>query len=68
MGSPFPDVPMWVLLIEDEARLADSVRRGLEEEGYRVDVAGDAEAGERLALANAYDAFVVREKPVFRGE
>ena len=50
---------MWVLLIEDEARLAASVRRGLEEEGYRVDVAGDAEAGERLALANAYDAFVV---------
>ena len=57
--SPAPDAPMWVLLIEDEARLADSVRRGLEEEGYRVDVAGDAEAGERLALANAYDAFVV---------
>jgi DNA-binding response OmpR family regulator len=50
---------MWVLLIEDEARLADSVRRGLEEEGYRVDVAADAEAGERLALTNAYDAFLV---------
>ena len=31
-----PSAPMWVLLIEDEARLADSVRRGLEEEGYRV--------------------------------
>ena len=56
---PSPDAPMWVLLIEDEARLADSVRRGLEEEGYRVDVASDAEEGERLALANAYDAFVV---------
>jgi len=50
---------MWVLLIEDEARLADSVRRGLEEEGFRVDVAVDAEEGERLALANGYDAFVV---------
>ncbi|WP_218830610.1 response regulator transcription factor [Rubrivirga marina] len=61
MPDPFPspDAPMWVLLIEDEARLADSVRRGLEEEGYRVDVAGDAEVGERLALENAYDAFVV---------
>ena len=57
--SPAPGAPMWILLIEDEARLADSVRRGLEEEGYRVDVAGDAEEGERLALANAYDAFVV---------
>ena len=61
MGSPLPapDTPMWVLLIEDEARLADSVRRGLEEEGYRVDVASDAEEGERMALANGYDAFVV---------
>lgn len=59
MDSLSLDAPMWVLLIEDEARLADSVRRGLEEEGYRVDVAGDAEEGERLALANGYDAFVV---------
>ena len=50
---------MWILLIEDEARLAGSIRRGLEEEGYRVDVAGDAEAGEERALENAYDAFVV---------
>jgi len=50
---------MWILLIEDEARLAASVRRGLEEEGYRVDVAADAEAGERLGLENAYDLYVV---------
>jgi two-component system OmpR family response regulator len=50
---------MWVLLIEDEARLAASVRRGLEEEGYRVDWAADAEEGQRLALAHAYDAYVV---------
>lgn len=50
---------MWILLVEDEARLAASVRRGLEEEGYRVDWAGDAEEGERLALQNAYDALVV---------
>ena len=50
---------MWILLIEDEARLAGSIRRGLEEEGYRVDVASDAEAGEERALENAYDAFVV---------
>lgn len=49
----------WVLLIEDEARLADSVRRGLEEEGFTVDVARDAREGEAKALANGYDAFVV---------
>jgi DNA-binding response OmpR family regulator len=50
---------MRLLLVEDEPRLADSIRRGLEEEGYTVEVAPDAEAGERLALLNAYDAFVV---------
>ena len=49
----------WVLLVEDEARLADTIRRGLEEEGYTVDVARDAREGEELALANGYDAFVV---------
>ena len=50
---------MWILLVEDEPRLAGSVRRGLEEEGYRVDWAADAEEGRRLALAHAYDAMVV---------
>ena len=50
---------MWLLLIEDEARLADALRRGLEEEGYTVDVAADAPEGERRALAHAYDALVV---------
>ena len=49
----------WLLLIEDEARLAASVKRGLEEEGYAVDHAADAAEGERLGLANAYDAYVV---------
>lgn len=50
---------MWILLIEDEARLADSLKRGLEEEGYTVDVARDGEQGESLAIENAYDALIV---------
>ena len=50
---------MWILLIEDEARLAGIIRRGLDEEGFRVDWAADAHAGEALALQNAYDAYVV---------
>jgi len=49
----------WILLIEDEARLAASVKRGLEEEGYTVDHAADAAEGEALGLAHAYDAFLV---------
>jgi DNA-binding response OmpR family regulator len=50
---------MWILLIEDEPRLAATIRRGLEEEGYRVDVAADAVSGQQAALARAFDAFVV---------
>jgi DNA-binding response OmpR family regulator len=50
---------MWILLVEDEPRLAASLRRGLEEEGYTVDRAADAVEGEAVALANAYDAFIV---------
>lgn len=50
---------MWLLLIEDEARLATSLKAGLEEEGYIVDVAGDGAEGETMALANAYDALIV---------
>lgn len=47
-----------LLLVEDEPRLAASLRRGLEEEGYVVDHASDAVQAEDLA-AGDYDAFVV---------
>ncbi len=50
---------MWILIIEDEARLAHTLKEGLEEEGYGVDVAANGRDGEALALANAYDALVV---------
>ncbi len=50
---------MWILLIEDEARLAASLKRGLEEEGHNVDIAADASRGQSQALAHAYDAFVI---------
>ena len=50
---------MWLLLIEDEERLSASLKEGLEEEGYIVDVAADGVEGETLALVNAYDALIV---------
>ena len=49
---------MRLLLVEDEPRLAASLRRGLEEEGYAVDHAADAVQAEALAGGD-YDAFVV---------
>jgi DNA-binding response OmpR family regulator len=50
---------MWILLIEDEARLANSLKTGLEEEGHVVDVAEDGREGQSMAIANGYDALVV---------
>ena len=50
---------MWLLLVEDDKRLAGLVRRGMEEEGYTVDVASDGEEGETLALTSAYDGLIV---------
>jgi DNA-binding response OmpR family regulator len=44
-----------VLIVEDEADLADALARGLRREGYAVDVAGDgAEALDKLGVT-AYD-------------
>jgi hypothetical protein len=48
-----------VLIVEDEARLAAYLQRGLEREGYAVDVAGDGEQGLWQASNATYDAVVL---------
>jgi two-component system OmpR family response regulator len=48
-----------VLVVEDHRRLAAALRRGLEAEGYTVDVALDGEDGLWLARGRAYDAIVL---------
>jgi two-component system OmpR family response regulator len=48
-----------ILVVEDDKRLAAALRRGLEGEGYAVDVAIDGTEGEWLAQENTYDALVV---------
>jgi DNA-binding response OmpR family regulator len=50
---------MEILVVEDEAGIADFLARGLEAEGYRVRVAGDGVSGERLALAAETDLVVL---------
>jgi two-component system OmpR family response regulator len=50
---------MRVLLVEDEVRLAGAVRRGLEAEGFSVDVALDGTEGLWRAQEGAYDAIVL---------
>jgi two-component system OmpR family response regulator len=48
-----------LLVVEDEARMAVLLRRGLVEEGYAVDVCSDGGEGLWLALENPYDAIVL---------
>ena len=50
---------MRVLLVEDETRLANAVRRGLEAEGFSVDVAADGKDGYWRASEGRYDAIVL---------
>ena len=46
---------MRILVVEDEKKIADFIKRGLKEEGYAVDVAYDGEEGLFLANTNDYD-------------
>ncbi|MEP7089399.1 MAG: response regulator transcription factor [Nocardioidaceae bacterium] len=50
---------MRLLVVEDEARLAASLRTGLEAEGFAVDVAPDGAEGLRFAQENTYDAILL---------
>jgi DNA-binding response OmpR family regulator len=50
---------MRLLLIEDEAKVANFISRGLQEEGYDVDVAYDGRAGLEAVNEGAYDAVLL---------
>jgi two-component system OmpR family response regulator len=48
-----------VLVVEDSEKMAALLRRGLEEDGFAVDVAGDEEEASWFARENPYDAIVL---------
>jgi two-component system, OmpR family, response regulator len=50
---------MRVLVVEDDAKIASFVVKGLKQEGYAVDHAPDGDTGLALAESTAYDAAVV---------
>jgi len=50
---------MRVLVVEDEVALADGIRRGLEAEGYAVDVTGDGTEALWMATEYPYVALVL---------
>ena len=47
-----------VLLVEDEPRLAEYIKKGLEENGFCVEIAYDGEIGKNLAVSKVYDLMV----------
>ncbi len=50
---------MQVLVVEDERRMAELLRQGLEEEGHSVVLAGNGRDGLAMAEAHPFDAIVL---------
>ena len=50
---------MRILVIEDEIKIAQFIKRGLKEEGYAVDIASDGEEGDFFLSSNDYDLIIL---------
>jgi heavy metal response regulator len=50
---------MRILVVEDERKVAQFIKKGLEEEGYAVDLASDGEEGLAMALDGVHDLIVL---------
>src|ERR1700730_11737988 len=50
---------MQILVVEDEQRMAELLRQGLEEEGHAVVLAGDGRQGLAMAESHPFDAIVL---------
>lgn len=50
---------MRILVIEDEKRVADLVRRALEDQDYAVELAYDGHVGKSMALRQDYDLLII---------
>ncbi len=49
---------MRVLIIEDDKRVAELIKRGLEEQGFETELAFDGLSGKKLAFQNDYDLII----------
>ena len=50
---------MKILVVEDEKKVASFIQRGLEGEGFEVDLASDGEEGVELGTKNIYDLILM---------
>ncbi|NUM50687.1 MAG: response regulator transcription factor [Flavobacteriales bacterium] len=48
-----------ILIVEDESRVLQFIKQGLEENGFEVDFAYDGECGRKLALSKKYDVIIL---------
>jgi DNA-binding response OmpR family regulator len=48
-----------ILVVEDEVKVANAVKKGLEENGFEVEVAYDGRMGKSLASSNSYDLVIL---------
>ena len=50
---------MRLLVVEDESKMADLLRRGLQEDGFAVDLAANGEDGSWMGTENDYDVILL---------
>jgi len=50
---------MRILLVEDEKKVSSFIKKGLEEEGYAVDLAPDGESGLMMSLDGVHDLVIL---------
>jgi DNA-binding response OmpR family regulator len=53
------DMAIKILVVEDETKVAEVLKRGLTEEGYDVEVAFDGQIGLRLATTGTYELIIL---------
>ena len=59
VSPSFDTAPVRVLVVEDEVRLSSALERGLEAEGFTVDVAANGSDGLWLATEQTYDVIML---------
>lgn len=52
-------VNLKILIVEDETKVLQFIKQGLEENGFDVDFAYDGECGKKLALSKNYDVIIL---------
>jgi len=50
---------MRILVVEDEHKIANSLKKGLEQEGFAVDIAYEGISGYDLAATEDYDVIIL---------